>query len=488
MGTTEMVVRTKLAPVIAVAWCAVLAAGCGGTSGTGTGASSIVPANVVAFVAIDTDPGSQEWKTLDALASKFPDKTKAVQSIEQSMRRDGGVDWEHDVKPALGKEVDLVFPDFANGGNDFVALIQPRDDGAFKRFVAKANASGGDRAVYEKVGDWEVVADSRGAIDKFKRESASAQETLADVGAFNHAMDTLGGDRVVRAYVNGQEVMNLLRAQATNAETAPLIRKMGTLNWVAAGFGATSDGLHLDAIVHGTPGPLFKGSTGPQFTPRLTTIVPQDALLYLTFHGTPNLFGALKTNPVLGTPQFRRFSGVLRQIGRLLQGENALYVRAPPRGRIPEVTLVAEPAAGTDGAATLDRLILRFRNQLRITPTRTGALRTLDFGPAAIHYTNLDGKLVVTDLESGLAALRDTTQPLAQSQTYRDAVDKSGMPAKTRGLLYVNVHSTIPAVERLAHTNIPGAIKRNLRPLQSALEYAVSRSHEAEISFFLRLK
>jgi hypothetical protein len=64
---------------------------------------------------------------VDALASKFPDKAKAVRAIEHSMRRDGGVDSEHDVKPALGKEVDVVFLDFANGGNDFVALTQPND-------------------------------------------------------------------------------------------------------------------------------------------------------------------------------------------------------------------------------------------------------------------------------------------------------------------------------------------------------------------------
>jgi hypothetical protein len=481
-------VRTKPALVVAAAGVAVLLVACGGTSGAGTGASSIVPANVVAFISVDTDPGSREWKTVDALASKFPDKAKAARAIKQGMHRDAGVDWERDVKPALGKETDFAFLDFANGGHDFVLLTQPHDEGAFKRLVAKTNAAGGDHTVYEKVGDWEVLSDSRSVIDKFKRESESAQQTLADVGDFKHAMDTLGSDRVVRAYVNGTQVMNFVRAQANNPQVGPLIRKAGTLKWVAAGFGATSDGLHLDAIVHGTPGKLFKGVGGPQFTSHLTKLVPQDALLYLTFHGTPNLFGALKTNPLLGTPGFRRFSGVLRQIGKLLEGENALYLRAPPTGRIPEVTLVTEPARGTDGAATLDRLLLRFRRELGITPTRTGALRTLDFGPVAVHYTNLDGKLVVTDLESGLAAMQNTTKPLAQSATYRDALDKSGMPSKTQGYLYVNVHSTIPAVERLAHMHLPGEIRRNLQPLRSAVEYAVSRSHELEVSFFLRLK
>jgi hypothetical protein len=35
---------------------------------------------------------------------------------------------------------------------------------------------------------------------------------------------------------------------------------------------------------------------------------------------------------------------------------------------------------------------------------------------------------------------------------------------------------------------IPPDVERNLKPLRSAVEYAVSRSHEFQISFFLRIK
>jgi hypothetical protein len=52
----------------------------------------------------------------------------------------------------------------------------------------------------------------------------------------------------------------------------------------------------------------------------------------------------------------------------------------------------------------------------------------------------------------------------------------------------VNVHSTVPLVERLSHTRIPAEIRRNLAPLRSALEYEVARSRELEVSFFLRIK
>ena len=40
---------------------------------------------------------------VDALASKFPDKQKAVDSINQQLLKKG-LDWKHDLKPALGPE------------------------------------------------------------------------------------------------------------------------------------------------------------------------------------------------------------------------------------------------------------------------------------------------------------------------------------------------------------------------------------------------
>ena len=55
----------------------------------------------------------------------------------------GGFDWEKDVKPALGKELDLVGLDLDNGGKDFVALLQPRDESKFADVIRRGNANMG---------------------------------------------------------------------------------------------------------------------------------------------------------------------------------------------------------------------------------------------------------------------------------------------------------------------------------------------------------
>jgi Protein of unknown function (DUF3352) len=478
---------------IAVVALGLLAAGCGGTQGVGTGASGMVPADTPIYVAIDTDPGSSQWKTVNALASRFPDKQKAVDSIKKGLRDSADVDWEKDVKPALGKELDFAWLDLDHGAQDFVLLTQPRDEGKFKALIAKANEQDpSSRVVYEKVNGWYVLAETHAMIDRYKRATAAATTTLADEPSFNHAMDTLGTDSIVRAYVSGAKIMDLIQASSP-ADAKKFINQAGTLDWFALRLGAKADGIAWDTIVHGTPGKLFKGVPhGKPFNSKLTHEVPQDALAYLTFHGAKNMLGSLQKNPVLATPELKRFSGVLGQVGTLLQGENALYVRAPATGRIPEVSFVAAPGAGVDGAAILDRLVRRFRTDIGATPKRTSiegtASRTLRFGEFAVHYANVDGKLVITDLPQGFRGVENPGTPLSQGATFKDARQASGMPGRTQGFLYVNIHSTIPAVERLSHANLPAEVSRNLKPLRSAVEYAVSRSHEIEVSFFLRIK
>src|SRR5436190_10448177 len=287
----------RLTGVLAAA--AVLAAGCGGTTAqTGAGASSIVPASAPAFVAVDADPSSQQWQTIDALASKFPDKQKAVESIKQDLGKQD-VSWEQDVRPVLQGELAVVWLDFERNGQNFVALLQPKNEAKFKELVAKANKAEKDptnRAVYDKFRGWYVVATDRATIDRFEQQSNARSTSLADDKTFKQSMDRLGSDSVVRAYVNGKFLMSLAHRYG-GAQLKPYIDKVGTLDWIAVRLGATSEGLAFDTIVHGTPGSLFKGaSKSSAFSSKLLGTVPANALVYLSFHGSKGMFNGLDQN------------------------------------------------------------------------------------------------------------------------------------------------------------------------------------------------
>ena len=72
--------------------------------------------------------------------------------------------------------------------------------------------------------------------------------------------------------------------------------------------------------------------------------------------------------------------------------------------------------------------------------------------------------------------------------TSADAARSSGLPARPQVVLYVDIHSTIPVIGRLGSGRIPASVVRNLKPLRSAVEYAVSRFHEIQVSFFLHIQ
>jgi hypothetical protein len=109
-------------------------------------------------------------------------------------------------------------------------------------------------------------------------------------------------------------------------------------------------------------------------------------------------------------------------------------------------------------------------------------------GRVAVQYANVKGKLVVTNLPSGISFAKNGGKVLADSREYQDATRSSGLPAKPQVVLYVDIHSTIPVIRRLGNMGIPAGVARNLKPLRSAVEYAVRRSHEIQVSFFLRIR
>lgn len=423
-----------------------------------------MPATVPLFVSIDSDLQSPQWQQVDALANKFPDKQKAIDSLKAQLQKKG-LDWDGDVKPALGPEMDVVMLDLAHP-EDTVGLLQPNDQGAFESLVKKGNANDpSTKLLFDQFHGWTVVSDKQATIDAFERASDSAKHTLSADKTFSSAMGK-AGDGILRAYVNGPRVMAAARG-ILGPDSASYFKKLGTLDWLVMNVHAKSDGIAWDTTVHGTPGK--QGVTAHGSDGSLQKLVPKDALLYLAFHGAKGMLSGLSANPVLLQPGFRGLGNALGRFDTILQGENALYVRAAG-GHLPEVTFIAAPGHGVDGAATFGRLVKGFSQG------------------KGLHYANVNGRLVVSDLPSGLAFARGGGKSLAESPEYQGAATSSGLPTKPQVVLYVDIHSTIPIIQRLGNGSIPASIERNLKPLRSAVEYAVSRSHELQVSFFLRIK
>jgi hypothetical protein len=471
---------------------AALAAGCGSATTVGEGGSSIVPASVPAYVAINSDADSSQWQTVDDLAGRFPDKQKGVDQLQRSLRDDLGLDFDKDLKPALGPEIDIVWLDL-NGGKDVVALMQPVDESAFERAVAKGNAKDpSSKLLYERLDGWEVMSDRQSTIDRFKAMATSKAPLLSDDPSFAKAMGEYSDDALFKAYVSGPAVMDEL-SSAIPAGATKFVDKLGTLEWIAVSVRASPDGIRLDTTVRGQPGSLLRTNStaakGSSFEPSLANVIPGDAFAYLAFHGAQSMFSSVESNPALASPSLGPVRDILRKVGELAAGEDALYVR-PGAGRVPEVTLVTEPSSGTDGAATLDRILADTKLGLRIQRTKVAGLdaRTIPLGGGfGLHYANIGFNLVVSDLTAGITGFANGGPGLAKSGTYSDALAAAGAPGRVEELFYVDVRGGIDLARRLSSAPIPSAVKRNLGPLKSAVEYAAGRPSELQLTLFVRI-
>ena len=135
----------KVALVLVVAALSLPAVGCGEGSSPGAAGASVAPAATQVFVSVDTSFDSSEWEAGRSLLGKFPDGDRAVDWVLGELGGKG-VDFEEDVKPALGPETDFVALDVAGDGK-VVGLTQPEDTGKAR------GASGQERRAPRLPGD-----------------------------------------------------------------------------------------------------------------------------------------------------------------------------------------------------------------------------------------------------------------------------------------------------------------------------------------------
>jgi Protein of unknown function (DUF3352) len=495
------VVRALLTLALGLAT-AVGAAGCGGgTAAVGGEAASIVPAEAAVYVSGNTDFESEEWQQAEALVRKFPDGERAIGELLSKLESEEGVNFEEDIKPALGPEVALVVLDVTQTDAAFVGLTQPRDQAKFEELLSLGN----EPAVSEQVDGWTVFSDKQDSIDAFN--AARGGETLADSEAFGETMDGLE-DGVVSAYVNGE-------ALQTVAESSPDFSQANLGAFLPGGkipsFGAVvraeDDGARLDGnAVFG--GDLDdSGLVSPPYEAELPGGVPSDVLLYFSFNDFESSLSALRDSLAEVQPEFESQLGMVEgmlgvsleeDIGPLFTGESALYMR---RGSpIPEITLLTEVDDEEQAVATLDDLVEGVRGFAPVPldePVTTEVagvqVRELQVGPfVSLLYGAFDGRLVVTTSRQGIVDLRESGDRFADDEAFQEAKDKAGLPDETAGWGYVNLADALPLLFDYAALSdggdVPSEVRANTEPLRSLVFYSTTDGNRAHFSLFLGIE
>ncbi|MDQ4081590.1 MAG: DUF3352 domain-containing protein, partial [Actinomycetota bacterium] len=506
----------SLLPVL----CAVLAlaaAGCGGSdeaapvAATGTGAAELVVADAIAYGSVDSDLESDAWNRVDALLKKFTFREKLLASVRESLT-DEGVNYETDVKPALGPELSFAVLDLPSAGADdkpaFVALHQPKDADRFEALLKK----GDDPPAFRAVDDgWYVIGETRAIVDRALVPDDG--DSLADSDRFDEGMGELPDDALAKVYVNGEQLSRAAEAlfreslgTTGQGQDAPnpfraLEERFGKTQWLVAGVSATENGLRVEGVGQSEDNKL---ALAP-YAAELPDEVPAGVVAYLSFNDLEQALQEYRRalddivpqgyNVEEQLGQFERALGVSleRDVLPLFGGEGALYVQqATP---FPAVTLVLEVDDEQKAVATVRKLAAAATGALGTTPRQVeiaGVSATeLPLGRFSLFYAGFDGKLVLTSGRDGIEDLRGDGPKLVDDEAFERAREAAEMPDETSGFLYVDLEEGVPLVTSLvllADQEIPEDVRQNLEPLRSFVAYGTVDGDRSSFAAFLGLE
>lgn len=474
---------------------AALLAGCGGSSGSKQpaspgsstpGGASVAPLSTPFLLRLNTAFDSPQWQAFDRLLRKFPDGTKLYSSIAGQ-----GVDFDNDVKPALGPETDLLaltLEDLNKGA--FLGLTQPRNEAKFLTLLTKNDST---PSVSEQIADWHVIADERATIDRFKQ--ARNEGVLSGSATYKEAMAELPANALATVYVNGNVLTRAIAKQAKT--TAGPVPGIGRIGWLSGALTAQTAGLALDFRLKGDE------LTVSPFEAELPGEVPAGVSLFVDFKGLDAALEQLKRSPALqkqlGSAE-QALGGLLDEVIGLFKNEGAVYIRPGATGN--EYTLVLKVDDEAAAGATLDKLGTLVGAFAQKAPEQVDVAgvpaKKIVLGKSTVYYAVFDGKLVLTNAEGAIRGLKGGGQRLADSQAWQDVKTSAALPDQTAGIFYADVQKLLPVIEKLQASSSSGSgssskplspqAKRNLAPLGTVLLYGAVNGNVATAKGFVSVR
>lgn len=474
---------------------AVLAAlalvGCGGENlgARGESASSLLKPGAIVYWETVSDPDSDQWQQVEELLGRFPDGDKWIAQLKQELAEDEGVDWEQDVKPALGDQVAVaVYAEAGATGPNIVGLTNPDDPDKTLALLRKLNAGEDSSPTVQRVvDDWVVVADREAAIDAALKGEGP---TLADDENFKSAMEELPDDALTTAYVDPAAALRAFGRLDPDAEQGLELFGLDQIDFAGAWAKAKDDGAELAFTLRGEGADKLLG-TGDLYSSALLDKVPDDAIAFLTFRGEGV---SAQLRQFQDSSFYRMFlRGIEQELGiklaelaALFDGEVAFYARHG--SPIPELTLLFDSDNVEQERASAENLLRVLARQLGGEVREAGAVTTVNFDDFMLALGSTDGAVVLSTSTNVFA--RSVADSLADSDRYKAALKSAGAPDEYTGLAYVDLAETIELIMGFADSSgeaVPPELSRNLQPLKSLVAYGTQEGSIASGVAFVEI-
>lgn len=452
--TAEVLRRRRIAAVaaaalvVAVVVLVVVLLRGGGSSGDAIAerAAGLVPADALVFAHLSTDGDRDVVADARELAEGFPSWDRARETVLTRLvvasEDDGQVDAEGEIASWLGDEMALALLDAPSGTAQSLVLLEVADEEQARAFVARGARRSGpaerhrgtriDRfgAVHAAVVDGFLVLGQSSAVRRSIDLTMGTGDPLADQETFRALDARLPADRVADAYATADGLRRLL---------------------VPAGGAFTLAGVLLDrpglegtalALTPGEPGARMvvesrvAGREGEAFEPQLLDAVPRGTLAYLGSKGLDDT--ATRLLATAGTDALAALLGDARKalgaegagavqedVLALLREETALVIL--PGVPAPTMMVLARTRDEDATRAALDRLTASLPKVLEnVEVAREGDVTVVTAGETRLFAAVLEGKLVLSTSEAGIAAARDPDGGLGDEEAFDAVVPEPG--------------------------------------------------------------
>jgi hypothetical protein len=440
----------------------------GGDEAPADDAIPLVPADALAYVHADLDPGSEQYEQAAALAERLPLVSRQVIRLLSGLAAPGGGSGPTDFEEWFGGEVALALVP-TDSGAEVVQLFEVADE-------AGARDYGGDDAT---IVDGFLVVGADAGVEAVTATARSGNGgrvggggSLADDPDAQDVREALPDERLADAFLSEAGVDELVADPGASLATVEPFVDAEATRGVGAAVVATDDGLELEIRSALDPersssDPGFFGAF-PGFEPSLTSDIAPNALAYLGFGDPEQTVEALLRQASLEAPELAAaFSDLferLREVGDVslrgdllpaLGDEAALVLdlAREPGAEEPEIPgLVPEPLPGQPAPLVprqptpVVELIAGGVDEERAD----SALSELEQPIAEalgvdLSYEVFDSKLVVGTSPAAVERVTEGEGGLDQDERYRRATE--GLADEPSLIAYLNVSRLLELAE-----------------------------------------